>query len=187
MALAGDGVDVLEVSAQGVPEGAGETLDVLVVDGTGADDGGAAGLLADAPRTLLVVVLSSPDRAAAEAALRAGARGVVAAEELHASGRAAVAAVAAGQIVLPASYAPASSRALLSAREKQVLSMVVLGFTNLDVANKLFIAETTVKSHLSSAYRKLGVSSRQEATALILSEQGLGLGILTLSGERVSA
>ena len=95
-------------------------------------------------------------------------------------------AVSVGQIVLPASYRQGPDGPLLSAREKQVLSMVVLGFTNLEVANKLYIAETTFKSHLSSAYRKLGVGSRQEATALILSDPGLGLGILTLSGEQAS-
>lgn len=62
--------------------------------------------------------------------------------------------------------------------------MVVLGFSNGEIASKLFVAETTVKSHLYSAYRKLDVRSRQEAAALILdSSQGLGLGILTISNE----
>ena len=60
--------------------------------------------------------------------------------------------------------------------------MVVLGFTNLEIATKLFVAETTVKSHLSSAYRKLGVRSRYQATSMILDgQQGLGLGILSIS------
>jgi DNA-binding NarL/FixJ family response regulator len=65
--------------------------------------------------------------------------------------------------------------------------MVVLGFTNLEIANKLHVAETTVKSHLSSAYGKLGVRSRQEATARILDpSQGLGLGIISLAPEPVA-
>jgi hypothetical protein len=66
-----------------------------------------------------------------------------------------------------------------------MLSMVVLGFTNVEIANRLYVAESTVKSHLSSAYRKLGVRSRQEVTALILnSSDSLGLGILSLTEDR---
>ncbi len=97
-----------------------------------------------------------------------------------------VRAVAAGQLAIPAEHREAVSHPILSPRERQVMSMVVLGFTNLEVANKLHVTETTVKSHLSSAYRKLRVRSRHEATALILSDRGLGLGILTLAGERAS-
>ena len=52
--------------------------------------------------------------------------------------------------------------------------MVVLGFSNVEVASKLHVTEATVKSHLSSAYRKLGVRSRHEATDLILSDQAPG-------------
>ena len=83
-----------------------------------------------------------------------------------------------------AEHRDAVAQPILSPREKQVLSMVVLGFTNREVANKLHVTETTVKSHLSSVYRKLRVRSRHEATALILSDKNLGLGILALSGER---
>jgi DNA-binding NarL/FixJ family response regulator len=71
----------------------------------------------------------------------------------------------------------------LAAREKQVLGMVVMGFTNGEIAAKLHLAESTVKSHLSSAFSKLDVRSRNEATALILdSERGLGTGVLAISG-----
>jgi DNA-binding CsgD family transcriptional regulator len=77
--------------------------------------------------------------------------------------------------------APLESEAL-SMREKQILGMVVMGFTNADIAAELFVAESTVKSHLSSAYTKLGVSSRREATTLILDPtQGLGPGIFAIA------
>jgi DNA-binding NarL/FixJ family response regulator len=50
--------------------------------------------------------------------------------------------------------------------------------TNSQIASELFLAESTVKSHLSSAFAKLGVSSRSEAVAVILDpERGPGLGI----------
>jgi ATP/maltotriose-dependent transcriptional regulator MalT len=59
-----------------------------------------------------------------------------------------------------------------------------MGYMNSQIASQLFLAEATVKSHLYSAFRKLGVRSRNEATRLILDPaQGLGMGILALSGE----
>jgi DNA-binding NarL/FixJ family response regulator len=70
----------------------------------------------------------------------------------------------------------------LSIREKQVLSMLVMGFTNAEIAAKLFLAESTVKSHLSSAYTKLGVRSRKDAATMILDPvAGLAPGILTIT------
>jgi hypothetical protein len=60
--------------------------------------------------------------------------------------------------------------------------MVVRGFTNAEIARKLFVAESTVKSHLSSAFVKLGVRSRNEATAVILDQSsGLGTGVLAIT------
>ena len=133
----------------------------------------------------IVVVSGSGGRRAVHDALNAGASGFVADADVEVRLAPTVRAVQAGQVVVPAEFREAVAGPLLSPREKQVLSMVVLGFANLEIANRLFLAESTVKSHLSSAYRKLGVRSRQEATALILnSSEGLGLGILSLSEDR---
>jgi len=69
-------------------------------------------------------------------------------------------------------------------REKQVLGLVVMGYMNCQIAERLFLAQSTVKSHLSSAFGKLGVRSRNEAADLILNhERGLGLGVLALESE----
>jgi DNA-binding NarL/FixJ family response regulator len=132
----------------------------------------------------LVLVTPVIGRTAVRRALAAGALGVVEESEVADRLAATVHAVAVGQVCIPADHEPATTRTLLSPREKQVLAMVVLGFTNQEIANKLHVTETTVKSHLSSAYRKLHVRSRHEATALILSDPTLGLGILTLAGDR---
>jgi LuxR family maltose regulon positive regulatory protein len=53
----------------------------------------------------------------------------------------------------------------LSAREFEVLVLVAEGCTNQEIANRLFIALSTVKTHLNHVYRKLGVSKRTQAVA----------------------
>jgi DNA-binding NarL/FixJ family response regulator len=52
----------------------------------------------------------------------------------------------------------------LTDRELSILRLVAEGLSNLEIANRLFVTEQTVKFHLSNIYRKLGVSNRTEAT-----------------------
>jgi DNA-binding NarL/FixJ family response regulator len=93
-------------------------------------------------------------------------------------------AVSAGQCVVPRSVRDLLDRPPLSPRERQVLAMVVMDFSNADIARKLVVTESNVKSHLTSAFSKLGVSSRSAAAELILDhESGLGPGILRISPE----
>jgi DNA-binding NarL/FixJ family response regulator len=58
----------------------------------------------------------------------------------------------------------------LTQRESEILSYMVNGLSNRGIANKLVIGEETVKSHLRSIYRKLGVSDRTGAVATALRE-----------------
>ena len=53
----------------------------------------------------------------------------------------------------------------LSGRELEVLRLVAAGFTNREAAQKLFISEATVKTHLLHIYAKLGVRDRASAVA----------------------
>jgi DNA-binding CsgD family transcriptional regulator len=57
--------------------------------------------------------------------------------------------------------------AALSSAERQVLDLVARGSTNQDVADQLSVSEATVRKHLEHAYRKLGVSNRTAAAALV--------------------
>lgn len=99
-----------------------------------------------------------------------------------------VRAVLAGQLVIPRELRRRIENPQLSAREKQVLSLMIMGLSNGEIAARLFIAQTTVKTHLGSAYRKLGVSSRAEAAHVITDpDEGLGTGILRITESATSA
>lgn len=55
------------------------------------------------------------------------------------------------------------SRSRLSAREVEIISLIVAGNSNVRIAAQLFLAEKTVKNHISSIYGKLGAVSRSDA------------------------
>jgi DNA-binding NarL/FixJ family response regulator len=59
----------------------------------------------------------------------------------------------------------------LSAREMEVIALVVQGYKNRDIAQKLFISEKTVKNHLSAIFNKLGVSDRLELTLYVFEKR----------------
>jgi DNA-binding NarL/FixJ family response regulator len=132
----------------------------------------------------LVVICSRIERWGVRAALSAGATGLVLSENLGSTLGPCVRAVWTGQTCVPRQHWRQIEPPALSMREKQILSLVVMGYMNSQIAKQLFLAESTVKSHLSSAFGKLGVRSRNDAVNLILdSERGLGMGILTLGRE----
>ena len=137
------------------------------------------------PARAAIVIVGDPTVEAVRALLQAGADAVVPADAIETQLVPAMSAVHAGLAVAPrGTLSQAIERPALTPREKQVLGMVVLGFSNADIANKLYLAESTVKSHLSSAFAKLGVRTRSEATALILDRsKGLGTGILAIVGD----
>jgi DNA-binding NarL/FixJ family response regulator len=55
----------------------------------------------------------------------------------------------------------------LCSREREIVSYVVHGFANREIANRLYISERTVSTHLVNIYEKLEVHSRAELTALV--------------------
>jgi DNA-binding CsgD family transcriptional regulator len=67
--------------------------------------------------------------------------------------------MAASQLMEPAS---------LTTREREVLELVASGAANKRIARALGMTEHTVKFHLGSVYRKLGVTNRTEAAATYL-------------------
>jgi len=136
----------------------------------------------DAPDLLIVAVCESADRRAVRRLLDGGIDGFVFADQLEKALLPTVAAVFAGQTVVPRDMRDAVERPSLSTRERQILAMIVMGLTNGEIGARMFLAESTVKSHLSSAYNKLGVRSRSEAVAVILNgPDSLGSGIAAVA------
>ena len=91
-------------------------------------------------------------------------------------------AILAGQLSVPTSLSRQIAPRPLSHREKQIMALIVEGLTNQEIAGRLFLAESTVKTHVSSAFRKLDARSRAEAVARMQDpESGLGLASLALA------
>lgn len=138
--------------------------------------------LVDACQSTKVILISKrAGEGDVRKALDAGVRGLVELGDVEGALASVIDVVRASQVSVPSSRSRELRRQVLTAREKQILGLVVMRMTNAEIAAKLFLAESTVKSHLSSAFAKLGVSSRSEAANLILDPQsGAGLGILTI-------
>jgi ATP/maltotriose-dependent transcriptional regulator MalT len=67
---------------------------------------------------------------------------------------------------------------ILTRRESQVLSLLAEGLSNLEISERLYISEPTVKTHVSRVFRKLGLTRRSQAAAYFQQgqEQGDGEG-----------
>jgi len=60
----------------------------------------------------------------------------------------------------------------LTVKEREVLDLLAKGLSNREIANTMVLSTTTVKSHLSNIYEKLGAKNRQDAVGRAI-EQGL--------------
>jgi DNA-binding NarL/FixJ family response regulator len=132
-----------------------------------------------APETRIVLV-AADGTATSRHALNAGADAFVPRGAEDASLAPAVHAVLAGLVCAPREARRVLAKPTFSHREKEVLGLLVTGLTNREIASRLFLAESTVKSHLVSAFAKLGVRSRKDAVALLL-DPAEGLAAVSLA------
>ena len=146
-------------------------MDLRLPDGSGLD--ACREILSAAPRTRILFLTSYSDEQAVMSTVLAGAAGYVLKDIGHRALVEAIREAAAGRSILdPRITEPVVSRvrntaAALSAQEQRVLSLVVEGKTNKEIAAALGLSDKTVKNYLSNAFLKLGISRRVQAAALL--------------------
>lgn len=142
------------------------------------------------PDLKVIVVAWPAERRSVFNALSAGAHGFMskrcAPDEMAASFQS----VLDGHIYIPstvcdlppeARQSPAEDARLLTVRQRQVLTLLAAGKSNKEIGRALMISESTVKVHLTAAFRQLGVHSRM-AAAVALQKYGREQGQPDLPG-----
>jgi DNA-binding NarL/FixJ family response regulator len=118
------------------------------------------------PATLILTTFD--DDAAAIEVVRAGARGFLLKDVTLERLVSAVRALAAGETLIQ----PALTARAMTPREREVLRLLAAGYSNREIARALFIAEGTVKNHVSNILTKMAVRDRTRAV-LKAAERGL--------------
>ena len=158
--------------------------DVVLMDMMMPDMDGAAtteAIRRQSPKVEVIALTSFQEESLIERALQAGAIGYllknVSAEALAEAIRQAHAghstlAPEATEALVKATRQRASRRDYgLTEREHEVLSLLVEGLSNAEIAERLVVSVATVKFHVRGVLSKLGVSSRTEAVALALQQE----------------
>ena len=130
------------------------------------------------PEVGVLVLTTYADDESIAAALAAGARGYLTKDSGRAEIAAAIRSAAAGQSTFdadvsrrlvaalaaePATRAADPQRDGLTAREREVLGLIGDGLSNGEIAERLVVSPTTVKSHINNAFAKIGATTRTEA------------------------
>ncbi|HSL58747.1 MAG TPA: response regulator transcription factor [Acidimicrobiales bacterium] len=183
---AGDGAEAIEVAAATHPDVVVMDIRMPGMDGIEATRHLAA---TDDPPGVLVLTTFDLDEYV-YAALRAGASGFLLKDTPPAELIAAVKVVAGGDALLapgitrrliadfaraaprPADAAHPEALRFLTDRETEVLVEIARGLSNTEIAEKLFVGEATVKTHVGRILAKLNLSSRAQAVAVAY-ESGL--------------
>jgi DNA-binding NarL/FixJ family response regulator len=164
---AADGVQALAAAAELAPDVVLMDLSMPVMDGVAA----TRELRERHPGIAVVVLTSFSERARVRDAVDAGAVGYLLKDSDPADLVAGVRAAARGEALLDPRVAgvllpggdPGQPAVRLSPREREVLALVGKGMANKQIARVLGITERTVKVHLTSVFRHLGVGDRTSA------------------------
>ena len=168
VAEAANGQQAVEMYRQHLP-------DVVLLDMRMPGMGGveaAAAIRAQHPNARMIALTTYGGDEDIRRALAAGIQAYLTKDVLHDELLNAIRAVHAGQTYLPAAVAAALAaqvpRPDLSAREIQVLELIVRGLANKQIAYSLTIAEHTVKNHVKNILSKLAVQDRTQAATVAI-------------------
>ena len=127
-------------------------------------------LMARFPRPRIVVMTVCHATEDIRRALTAGARGYLLKEAEPSELWDTIRTVFAGDMVLPAAVSDKLATALaepqLSQREMQVLRQLCAGYSNKEIAQKIYLSESTVKFYIGKIYRKLRAVGRSAAVSI---------------------
>ncbi|HWZ89501.1 MAG TPA: response regulator transcription factor [Polyangiaceae bacterium] len=179
---AGDGWQALTVAAETRPDVVLMDMKMPGLDGVGA----IRRLRVQSPEVKVVVLTTFDDDELVFEGLRAGAAGYLLKDASAERLLEAILAVASGQSFLQPAVAAkvvaefsrlstrpkVSADKLLSERELEVLRLLARGASNKEIASALFLAEGTIKNHITNVFTKLGVTDRTQAA---LKARDLGL------------
>ena len=169
---AGDGVRALQLCAEVSPDVA--LLDLIMPRMDGMET--LKEIRAKYPQVRVLILTSFQERDQVQEALKLGATGYllknVTGEELLAAirsasqGRPSMAPEVTQELILHAQHPRLGDD--LTAREREVLALMVDGLSNPQIAEKLYISRSTARAHVSNILSKLGVSKRAEAVSVAL-------------------
>ncbi len=129
-------------------------------------------ILAALPQTKVLVLTTSTAASELAAALEAGATGIIPKTTSNPALLSAIRSVAAGNRVVTSEIDEiiASDEPIqdLTPHQLDILSSIVRGLTNADIAKQFGVSENTVRKATSTIFSKLGVANRTEAAAIAL-------------------
>jgi DNA-binding NarL/FixJ family response regulator len=154
------------------------SFDLVLLDYFLPDTHGPASLRELLPRAgsaPIVVMSGECDGDLVRGALRAGARGFIPKKSTGKVMLAAIGVVLSGGVYVPpdalVGAAPDRTEAMLTERQRDVLQLLVDGRTNKEIAASLGTAESTVRVHLQTIFRSLGVENRTQACSVAIRKQ----------------
>ncbi|MEA2248257.1 MAG: hypothetical protein QOH46_2786 [Solirubrobacteraceae bacterium] len=116
----------------------------------------------------VIVILESGASCNVRRLLEAGVDGVVLEPDLDETIGFAIRAVCAGHVSLPRSMRHGVDPPVFSQREREIFTLVLAGLTNAEIAERRYLARSTVAGRLTGIFRQLGVHSRSEAVSLVM-------------------
>ena len=132
-------------------------------------------ILEKAPDTGVLIFTAYGERSLLQRGLESGARGYILKEAPHETLVRAIEKVAAGEsyvdpALMSEIVAGRGQADVLTPREREILQLLADGMSNADVAEKLYISQETVKSHVRHILAKLEADTRTQAVAIALRE-----------------